>query len=94
VDDLALLLGGFVQFCRLVILEPALEILQNFAGGFSCGANDEDASEFAFVFLIAFGERLFDGLGAVGVAALFPRGPRPRPRGGRGMTARFADARM
>ena len=53
--DLALLLGGFAEFGGGVVVEAVLEDGEDFGGGFSGGADDEDAVEFSFVEAVGCG---------------------------------------
>ena len=58
--DLALLLGYLVKFRRFVVLQTALENLEDFRRGFACGTHDKDALEPLFVSAITFGQSNLD----------------------------------
>src|ERR1700752_1353743 len=51
--DLSLLLGGLLQLGGVIIVQPAPQNLQDFAGGFSRRANNKNAAELLFVLAIA-----------------------------------------
>src|SRR5260370_12555290 len=53
VHDLPLLLGRLLKFGGFIIVQPAAQNLQKFAGGFSRCANDEDTAELLLVLTIA-----------------------------------------
>jgi len=57
--DLALLLGCFLKFCGIVVLQAAAKDFEDFGSGFARGANDEDAVEAPFVSAVGIGKSEF-----------------------------------
>ena len=80
--DFALLLRGLPQFRGFIIVQPAAQNLQNFAGGPARGANNEDAPELLFVLTIAPFERRLQGFLGNRRFLLFLFGPGGRLRRG------------
>src|SRR6266852_3230228 len=94
VHDLPLLLGRLLQFGGHIIVQPAPQDLQNFAGGFSRRANDKNPPELLFVLAIAPLQRRLHGFIGRCRVLLFLRGPRRRLCCGIFLRARLADSRM
>jgi len=92
--DLALLLGRLLQFGGFIIVQPAAQNLQDFAGEFSSRANDKDTPELLFIFAITPFQRQFYGFIGRCRLSLFLLGPNRRLWRGSFFCVRFADSRM
>src|SRR6266404_6529941 len=94
VHDLPLLLGRQLQFGCVIIVQPAPQNLQDFAGRFSCRANNKNPPELLLVLAIAPLQRHLYGLIGRCSFLLFLRCPSQRSRRGRFFPWCLADSRM
>ena len=90
--DLALLLGGLVEFGDGVVAQAGAEDGEHLGGGLAAGADEEDAAEFGFVLAVGGGELLLDVVGEL-CGGLLVCGHGERGGGG-GFGLLLADARV
>src|SRR5437016_1704360 len=94
VHDLPLLLGCLAEFGCLIIVQPAPQNLQNFAGRFSRRAYNENPPELLLVLAIPPLQRHLQGFIGRGSFLLLFHRPRRKLRPNSFFCTRFSDSRM